>query len=83
MEILNENGNVRHEAFQEQNGGVNQRVWMLVNKGRAFRDILELKLINKLVGGLLGDNFILSSFSANIAKPGGIKMPLHTDQWWA
>ncbi len=77
------NGNVRYEAFREENGGVNQRVWMLVNKGRAFRDILELKLINKLVGGLLGDNFILSSFSANIAKPGGIAMPLHTDQWWA
>ena len=82
-DFTDRNGRVRNEAFTEKNGGVNQRVWMLLNKGRAFRDILELKLVNKIVGGILGEHFILSSFSANIARPGGIAMPLHTDQWWA
>ena len=27
-------------------------------------------------------NYLLSSYGANIAKPGGIAMNLHTDQWW-
>ncbi len=82
-DFTDENGKVRHEAFSEENGGVNQRVWMLVNKGRAFRNILELESIEELVRHILGARFILSSFSANIARPGGIAMPLHTDQWWA
>ena len=30
---------------------------------------------------VLGDEFLLSSFTANIAKPGGV-MGFHTDQWW-
>ena len=27
-------------------------------------------------------SFLVSSFGANIAKPGGMAMDLHTDQWW-
>ena len=34
------------------------------------------------VEAVLGKNFILSSYNANIAKPGGVAMDLHTDQWW-
>ena len=61
--------------------GVNQRVWFLVNKGQVFRDLLLHQVVCELVGHVLGDEFVLSSFTANIAKPGGM-MELHTDQWW-
>ena len=37
---------------------------------------------SELVGHILGQDFILSTHSANIAKPGGVRMGLHTDQWW-
>ncbi len=75
-------GNIRPEAFTAKNGGVNQRVWMLVNKGRVFLDLLEHERVLSLVRSVLGDELLLSSHSANIAKSGGIAMPLHTDQWW-
>ncbi len=61
--------------------GVNQRVWFLVNKGKVFRDLLHHEVVRTLVRHILGDEFLLSSFTANIAKPGGV-MGLHTDQWW-
>jgi len=63
--------------------GINQRVWMLPNKGKIFLKVLEEhhKYI-KCVQNILGKDFILSSYNANIAKPGGIAMDLHTDQWW-
>ena len=82
-DFTDKNGRMRNEAFREENGGVNQRVWMLINKGRVFREILELEILNKIVGCILGERFILSSFTANIARPGGVAMALHTDQWWA
>lgn len=78
-----EHGNLRADAFKAENGGVNQRVWMLVNKGQCFIDALEQDHVNETVGYVLGDEFLVSSFTANIAKPGGVEMPLHTDQWWA
>ena len=58
----------------------NQRVWMLVNKGRVFRDLMLHPIIEALMGHLLGPDFLLSSFTANIAHPGGEPMVLHTDQ---
>lgn len=75
-------GQVRPEAFRAENGGINQRVWMLPNKGQAFLDILTHERINELVAYVLGEEYLLSSYSANIAKPGGVAMKLHTDQWW-
>ncbi|MEM7134482.1 MAG: phytanoyl-CoA dioxygenase family protein [Chloroflexota bacterium] len=61
--------------------GVNQRLWFLVNKGQAFRDLLLHQRVRELVGHVLGDEYLLSSYTANIANPGGI-MEFHTDQWW-
>ena len=69
-------------AFSADNGGINQRVWMLANKGAAFRELLVHELVDTLVGHVLGADFIVSNFSANIARPGGTRMGLHTDQWW-
>ncbi len=82
-DFTDENGKVRAEAFCESNGGINQRVWMLVNKGRPFLELLELEKLINMVRYILGERFILSSYTANIARPGGSPMPLHTDQWWA
>lgn len=58
----------------------NQRVWMLLNKGRVFRDLMLHPIIAETMGHLLGPDFMLSSFTANIARPGGDPMALHTDQ---
>ncbi|MCY4092828.1 MAG: phytanoyl-CoA dioxygenase family protein [Caldilineaceae bacterium] len=55
---------------------------MLVNKGRIFRQILSTASARAVVDHLLGRDYQLSSYSANIAKPGGVAMNLHTDQWW-
>lgn len=80
--MIDDFGNFKPDAFSLANGGVNQRVWMLVNKGKSFRDMIEHDLTDKLVGHVLGPEFILSTLGANIAKPGGARMGLHTDQWW-
>lgn len=75
-------GRPRTEAFSEAGGGINQRLWMLVNKGEAFLRILEHAEARALMRHVLGAHYILSSFIANIANPGGVPMKLHTDQWW-
>ncbi|MYH62707.1 MAG: phytanoyl-CoA dioxygenase family protein [Caldilineaceae bacterium SB0675_bin_29] len=75
-------GRPRQQAYTAEAGGVNQRVWMLVNKGRVFCQILFTKRVRDVVDHVLGDDYLLSSYSANIAKPGGVAMNLHTDQWW-
>ncbi len=58
----------------------NQRIWMMVNKGSMFRDLVVHPFVNEMMPHLLGENFILSSLTANIARPGGETMYLHADQ---
>jgi ectoine hydroxylase-related dioxygenase (phytanoyl-CoA dioxygenase family) len=82
QEIKITDGRVDKASFSTSNGGVNQRLWMLANKGQCFRDMVTHPLVDDLVGHVLGEDFILSTHSANIAKPGGVRMGLHTDQWW-
>ncbi len=72
----------RPDRFTAARGGINQRVWMLVNKGAVFRDLVTDPHLSPLIESLLGPAYILSSLTANIAKPGGLAMGLHTDQWW-
>ena len=61
-------------------GKANQRIWLLPNKGRIFRDLMLDPLVDTFMGALLGKDFLLSSLTANIARPGGVPMYLHTDQ---
>ncbi|WP_416897897.1 MAG: phytanoyl-CoA dioxygenase family protein [Minwuia sp.] len=82
QKVVDDYGNMLPDAFSSARGGINQRVWNLVNKGRCFRDLVIHPLVDELVGHVLGDAFILSNHSANIARPGGVRMGLHTDQWW-
>ena len=82
-QFRDEQGRIRPEAFTAAHGGINQRVWLLPNKGAVFLDVLEIDLMHDLVEHVLGEEYQLSSFSSNIAKSGGLRMNLHTDQWWA
>lgn len=83
QEVLNAQGQfLDAAAFRENEGGVNQRLFMLVNKGKIFRDLVVHPLIDELVGHVLGDDFLLSTLSANIVRSGSVRMGLHTDQWW-
>ena len=75
-------GLTARDKFRAAAGGVNQRVWMIVNKGPCFVDLLSKEPVLHLVRALLGECFQLSSHGANIARKGGVPMPLHTDQWW-
>lgn len=71
----------RGVAFHDGGAALpNQRVWNLINKGKVFRDLMLHPVIESLMGHLLGSDFLLSSFTANIAHPGGEPMVLHTDQ---
>ena len=81
-DFRDKNARIRSGAFTRAAGGINQRVWMLINKGKVFRDLLFHEGVRNIAGHALGDSYLLSSHTANIAKPGGVAMRLHTDQWW-
>ena len=83
VDLRDPDGVLRAEVFTSANGGINQRVWLLPNKGEEFLAVLEINEMHEIVSHILGEEFQLSSFSSNIAKPGGLKMDLHIDQWWA
>ena len=65
-------GRDRRELFRAESGGVNQRVWMLVNKGRCFVDLLRHADVLSLARSVIGNEFLLSSHGANIARQGGV-----------
>ena len=58
----------------------NQRVWNLPNKGQEFLDLLEHPLVEQFIPENLGDGYHLSSYTANINRPGSDAMSMHTDQ---
>src|SRR5215470_19331985 len=43
--------------------GANQRVWVLLNKGRCFEGLVQREDILELVGHLLGPSFLLSNIN--------------------
>jgi ectoine hydroxylase-related dioxygenase (phytanoyl-CoA dioxygenase family) len=64
-------------------GAPNQRVWNLINKGEIFRRMVMNANVHALIGHLLGEDFLLFSFTANIANRGGEAQALHGDQKFA
>ena len=58
-----------------------QLIVFLLNKGQIFRDILLKAKLHSVVNSVLGEQYLLSSFHAHIAHPGGRKA-FHTDQFW-
>lgn len=74
-------GDINHDPAEDE-ANINQWVYMLINKGAAFRDTLLHPTAHALVRHILGPDYLLSSFAAHITHPGGALMPMHTDQWW-
>lgn len=58
----------------------NVRVWNLLDLDPLFRELIEHPVAVALVSALLGDDHIVSNFTANIARPGSGSMMLHSDQ---
>lgn len=68
-------------AFHD--GGVkkpNQRVSNLPNKGSEFIDLLDHPVVDWFMSRMLGDGYVVSNYTANIVRPGGKPMFMHTDQ---
>ncbi|HLZ85330.1 MAG TPA: phytanoyl-CoA dioxygenase family protein [Caulobacteraceae bacterium] len=58
----------------------NVRVFNLLDIDPLFRDLIRHPLAVDLVRSLLGQEFLISNFTANIARPGSKSMPVHSDQ---
>jgi ectoine hydroxylase-related dioxygenase (phytanoyl-CoA dioxygenase family) len=58
----------------------NVRVWNLIDLDPVFRDLIAHPLADSLVSAVLGDDYIISNFTANIARPGSGSMMVHSDQ---
>jgi ectoine hydroxylase-related dioxygenase (phytanoyl-CoA dioxygenase family) len=56
------------------------RVFNLMDMHVLFRDLIRHPYALELVRSLLGDTFLISNFTANIARPGARSMALHSDQ---
>ncbi|RVX69310.1 hypothetical protein B0A52_06904 [Exophiala mesophila] len=58
----------------------NIRVFYLMALDKIFRDLIQHPVATEVVEGVLGDNYLISNFTANIARPGSKSMALHSDQ---
>lgn len=58
----------------------NVRVFYLLALDALFRELIEHPVAVKMVRSLLGEHFLISNFTANIARPGSRSMALHSDQ---
>jgi hypothetical protein len=58
----------------------NIRVFGLLELDGVFRELIVHPVALAAVRELLGDEFIISNFTANIALPGSGSMALHSDQ---
>jgi ectoine hydroxylase-related dioxygenase (phytanoyl-CoA dioxygenase family) len=72
-------GAARHGSGGDYDNS-NQRVWGLINRGQAFVDLALDEASVALLTHMLGPDFLLSSLSANITRPGHTGMVLHSDQ---
>ncbi len=58
----------------------NVRVFNLLDLDEVFRELIIHPLALSLVRHLLGEGFLISNFTANIARPGSKSMAIHSDQ---
>jgi ectoine hydroxylase-related dioxygenase (phytanoyl-CoA dioxygenase family) len=75
-------GRVISNTAVEPDDDVNQWVTFLPNKGKVFRALMNNPACLETVRFILGQQAILSEFSAHITWPGNKQMGLHIDQWW-
>jgi len=58
----------------------NVRVFYLLELDAIFRELIEHPTAVEMVKSVLGENYLISNFTANIARPGSKSMGLHSDQ---
>jgi ectoine hydroxylase-related dioxygenase (phytanoyl-CoA dioxygenase family) len=58
----------------------NRRVFNLLDLDPVFLELIRHPTAIELVRALLGDGFLISNFTANVARPGSRSMALHSDQ---
>lgn len=58
----------------------NVRVFQLLELGQVFRELTAHPTAIEMVKSALGEKFIISNMTANIARPGSGSMALHSDQ---
>ncbi len=58
----------------------NVRVFHLLELDPIFRDLIQHPTAVEMVREVLGPQFLISNFTANIARPGSQSMALHSDQ---
>jgi hypothetical protein len=61
-------------------GGRNVRVLNLIEGDPLFRELIRHERALEMVRAVIGPDFMISNFTANIAQPGSGSMPLHSDQ---
>ncbi|KAF2472786.1 uncharacterized protein BDR25DRAFT_312688 [Lindgomyces ingoldianus] len=57
----------------------NVRIFYLMELDEIFRDLIAHPTAVSMVQSLLGEEFLVSNFTANIARPGSGSMGLHSD----
>jgi hypothetical protein len=57
----------------------NVRVFHLLERDPIFRELIQHPVAIDFVTALLGPDFLISNFTANIALPGSRSMELHSD----
>jgi fumagillin biosynthesis dioxygenase len=58
----------------------NVRVFFLLEHDAVFRELIRHPVALAMVRDVLGDEILISNFTANIARPGSRSMALHSDQ---
>jgi len=58
----------------------NVRVYNLIDSDPVFRDLIQNETALEMVRAVLGPEFTISNFTANIARPGSGSMAMHSDQ---
>ena len=58
----------------------NVRVFQLLELDEVFRELIQHPLAIDMVRSVVGHEFLISNFTANIARPGSRSMALHSDQ---
>jgi ectoine hydroxylase-related dioxygenase (phytanoyl-CoA dioxygenase family) len=57
----------------------NVRVFNLIDLDPLFGELIAHPVADAIIGGLLGPDYIVSNFTANIARPGSASMVVHSD----
>lgn len=78
-EAVEARGDATHLTFLDPNEK-NIRVFYLMEVDKVFRDLIAHPVAVDMVRSVLGEDFLISNFTANIARPGSESMALHSDQ---